>query len=146
MSSEKVREFHEKFGFPIGTNCLGGSKVHGLIALSLISGSLRSVAECAKPFSDHPLIPRVQLIAEELRELIDAAIAEDEVAFADALADLSYVVTGTAVAFGMPLEQLVEEVHRSNMTKDVGTGFKPTKGKDYSPPDIEAVLWRHKKS
>ncbi len=145
MSSEKVREFHEKFGFPVGTQYIGGSPTHPLIALSIIAGSLRSTAEVNQHFSDHPLLPRIQLIAEELRELIDAAIAENDVGFADAVADLSYVVTGTAVAFGLPLEQLVEEVHRSNMTKDVGTGFKPQKGLNYSPPDIEAVLWRYKK-
>lgn len=146
MSSEKVREFHEKFGFPVNAHgMMSYEKVNTLVSLSIIAGSLRSAAACGKQFDDNPLLPRIELIAEELRELIDAAIAHNEIQFADAIADLSYVVTGTAVAFGLPLEQLVEEVHRSNMTKDVGE-FKPNKGLNYSPPDIEAVLWRHKKS
>jgi hypothetical protein len=39
------------------------------------------------------------------------------VAVADALADLSYVLAGTALHYGIPLDEVTAEVHRSNMAK-----------------------------
>ncbi len=60
---------------------------------------------------------RRSLIAEETAEL-DRAIADrDVVEVADALADLLYVVYGTAVSFGIDVRPVFAEVHRSNMTK-----------------------------
>jgi hypothetical protein len=57
---------------------------------------------------------RIELIHEEERELYHA---DTLVAVADALADLLYVVNGTAVTFGIDLQPIVIEVHRSNMSK-----------------------------
>ncbi len=62
---------------------------------------------------------------------------------------------GTAL-WGMPLRELFEEVHRSNMTKTFspttntaggkyGAGVNP-KGPGYSPPDIQGVLNRAKEA
>jgi predicted HAD superfamily Cof-like phosphohydrolase len=89
---------------------------------------------------------RVNLIHEELGELIDAIDAHDMVEVADALADLLYVVYGAGVAFGINLNDVFAEVHRSNMTKIVnGKAIKNADGKvikplSYEPPDIAAVL------
>lgn len=60
---------------------------------------------------------RTDLIAEECKELDEAYEAGDLVAFADACADLVYVVIGTAVEAGIPFDKVFEEVHRSNMAK-----------------------------
>lgn len=88
---------------------------------------------------------RIKLILEELVELSDASgfdfsIVENHhliklekdlsniillsngkepnlVEMADAIADLDYVNTGAAVAFGLDLEELHNEVHASNMSK-----------------------------
>lgn len=86
---------------------------------------------------------RVDLIAEELSELEDADYAGDIVGVADALGDLLYVVLGTAVTYGIDLEPIFEEIHRSNMTK-VG-GRKSATGKlikpdTYEPPQLEPIL------
>lgn len=59
------------------------------------------------------------------------------------LADLRYVVEGTAVAMGMDIEGAYQEVHRSNMSK-LGADGRPIrredgkalKGPDYSPADM----------
>lgn len=90
---------------------------------------------------------RLALIGEEYRELTEALGAEDLVEAADAIADLLYVVYGTAVEMGLPADKLVSEVHRSNMTK-LGEDGKPIlrsdgkilKGPNYEPPDIRGVL------
>ena len=59
------------------------------------------------------------------------------------LADLLYVVYGTAVSVGIDMEPVFREVHRSNMSK-VG-GHKRADGKwvkppTYSPADIESIV------
>jgi predicted HAD superfamily Cof-like phosphohydrolase len=142
---DKVREFHAAFG----------------------------VTDAASP---HPCTAeirelRVRLIAEELCELCDAlgvalalttagppggsfvarAYAADEdvdlVETADALGDLDYVVQGANLVFGIPAGAVMDEIHRSNMSKLSDDGKpvlrpdgKITKGPKYTPPDIAKVL------
>lgn len=88
---------------------------------------------------------RAQLMLEELGELCDALMTRHEVLMADALADLLYVVYGTAVAYGIPIDEVFNEVHASNMTKravDHAAGQKG-KGEGYKAPNITAVLEKH---
>lgn len=86
----------------------------------------------------------------ELRKLI-ALESRPGASFADAvpvmldlakeLADLKYVIEGTAVTFGIDLDRAYAEVHRSNMTKTPASdGGKATKGPGYSPANIELAL------
>src|SRR5262249_982854 len=63
---------------------------------------------------------RLALIDEERRELGVALDSDDVVGVADALADLLYVVIGSALQWGIPIERVFAEVHRSNMTKEGG--------------------------
>lgn len=118
---DKVREFHEKFGQYI---------------------------------ADKPSIPPIQiaalrcnLIEEEAEELYIASAQEDLIGVADALADLLYVVLGTAVTYGIQLDKVFDEVHRSNMTKVWENGEvraredgKVLKPPTYSPPNIKSCL------
>jgi len=92
--------------------------------------------------TDELLAVRVRLIDEEAAEFAAAARVRDLPAAVDALADLMYVVLGTAVVLGVDLDPIFAEVHRSNMTKERPTGKrrKPAKGAAYSPPDIGALL------
>ncbi|MEC4681184.1 MAG: hypothetical protein VST67_10880, partial [Nitrospirota bacterium] len=69
--------------------------------------------------------------------------SKDLPAMAKELADLLYVVYGTAVSLGIDLEPVFKEVHRSNMSK-VG-GYKREDGKwvkppTYSPASLEDIL------
>ncbi len=88
---------------------------------------------------------RARLIQEEFDELQEAMKAEHLPHIAKELADLLYVVYGTAVAFGIDMEPVFREVQRSNMSK-VG-GSKRADGKwvkpsTYSPAQIEPILDR----
>ena len=97
-----------------------------------------------------PLVPdeatrslRVRLIQEEFDELQEALSRRDTVSVAKELADLLYVVYGTAVSCGIDMEPVFREVHRSNMSK-VG-GHKRADGKwvkpaTYSPARLEPIL------
>lgn len=86
---------------------------------------------------------RIRLIQEEFDELKDALDQGDLSAMAKELADLLYVVYGTAVSYGIDMEPVFREVHRSNMSK-VG-GHKRADGKwvkpsHYSPAAIKPIL------
>ena len=86
---------------------------------------------------------RSKLIQEELEELKLAFEANDLIETADAIADLLYVVYGTAVSCGIDMKQIFKEVHRSNMTKvggyrrEDGKWIKPT---TYSRPVLKPLL------
>lgn len=119
---EMVREFHEAFELPI---------------------------------QDAPSVPaeararlRSDLIEEEYTEWREAYFREDLTAIADSLADLVYVIYGTALEYGIDLDAILEEVHRSNMTK-LGDDGRPVrredgkvlKGPNYEPPRIQELLF-----
>jgi predicted HAD superfamily Cof-like phosphohydrolase len=117
-----VREFHATFGIPAPDRPTGQ-----------LDPGLRA--------------SRQALMEEELHELLDAMGAEDLVDIADGLADLLYVVFGTAVAYGIPMDDVFAEVHQSNMSKlgpdgqpIIGPDGKRLKGPFYRPPDIRPLL------
>ena len=89
---------------------------------------------------------RMKLITEEFNELCDAEQANDIVEVADAIADIIYIACGTAVSYGIPLDDVFAEVHRSNMAKLVdGKVIRRADGKVQKPegwtaPDIKSVL------
>jgi predicted HAD superfamily Cof-like phosphohydrolase len=92
---------------------------------------------------DRTRVLRERLIQEEFEELKEAMGKRDLAAIAKELADLLYVVYGTAVSYGIDMGPVFREVHRSNMSK-VG-GYKREDGKwvkppTYSPAAIEPIL------
>ena len=63
------------------------------------------------------------------------------------LADLQYVLSGTAVALGLDLEEAFNRVHESNMSKAGEDGkavFRPDgkilKGPNYKEPDLKDLV------
>jgi predicted HAD superfamily Cof-like phosphohydrolase len=78
------------------------------------------------PILSSPQIPskkrcelRVELIAEELKELQEAIEDNDIIEIADALCDIQYVLSGAILEFGLgdKFKELFDEVQRSNMSK-----------------------------
>ena len=112
-----VTEFHGKFGFTINYR---------------------------PTFIDFELFKvRHEHTLSEIQELKDAYTLRDMAKIADAIGDAVYFLKGTAVAFGIDLEPIFEEIHRSNMTKDRPEGggdAKAVKGSNYDPPHLEKIL------
>ena len=98
---------------------------------------------------------RGRLITEEFKEVIEelealAAHCHTIPQKMDALArllkelcDLRYVIEGTAVSMGLPMEYAYRAVHDSNMSKrwpdgtfHVNDHGKVIKGPNYAPPDM----------
>lgn len=103
---------------------------------------------------------RYNLLVEELKELgEEIAIAMAESGFKAGIpmkvkarmlkemADVQYVLSGLAVALGLPLQEAFIRVHKSNLSK-LGDDGKPVyredgkvlKGPNYLPPDMETLL------
>jgi len=110
-----------------------------------------------KPMPAKPTVPTtddvylgMKLLREEYTELQDALYKvtdiEGMVAVADELADLVYVICHNAHIWGIPLDRVFDEVHRSNMTKFPGEqpiyneDGKVVKPPSYSPPRILRIL------
>ena len=84
---------------------------------------------------------RWHLFSEEVSELGEADADHDIVKMADAIADIVYVLVGTAVVHGIPFDAVFAEVHRSNMTKvNTPDEAKLVKGPGYEPPDIAGAM------
>ena len=103
---------------------------------------------------------RRSLIVEEFTELM-SEISQVSIALARGrkptlevrenllkeLCDLQYVISGMAVAFGLPLQIAFNRVHSSNMSK-LGEDGKPLyredgkvlKGPNYEPPDLKDLV------
>jgi predicted HAD superfamily Cof-like phosphohydrolase len=117
-----VAEFHKAFNLPM--RHLPGTEIDGALARL-----------------------RVDLLEEEVNEFVTASEKSDLVGIADALADIVYVVYGTALTYGIDLDSVLREVHRSNMSK-LGSDGEPLirddgkvlKSERYFPPDIASVL------
>jgi predicted HAD superfamily Cof-like phosphohydrolase len=107
-----------------------------------------------KPMSEKPRLPTESeatlmnnLIHEELMELNEAIDNQDLVEIADAIGDILYVTAQQATMLGMPVDSLLREIQRSNMSK-LGADGKPIyredgkvlKGPNFSEPQISKVL------
>lgn len=106
------------------------------------------------PRPDSPGLPdddqralRRKLLAEEFKEYMDAEDQNDLAEIAKELSDVIYIAYGTAVAYGIPMDAVFDEVHRSNMAKlgpdgkvirrDDGKVLKP---QGWTKPDIGAIV------
>lgn len=63
--------------------------------------------------------PDYTLIKNKSDELVQSLLDGNLVGIADGIADVLYVVIGTAVAYGINIQEVFNEVHRSNMSKAV---------------------------
>lgn len=89
---------------------------------------------------------RRRIMDSEHDELNEAMQEGDMTMIADGLGDLLYTILGTAVAYGMDLASIFEEIHRSNMTKTCNPeqgqfgAAKPIKGPNFEPPRLAELL------
>lgn len=156
-SQDAVEAFHLRFGFPVKRRILQDNDLDRSTHLRELGEQLQEDANnllddaitSAREENDNRFY-RAHLIMEEVGEVLDAMGERDEVNLADALGDLIYVVLGTAVTYDIPLEEVFDEIHRSNMTKTRNAKDDPRmkKGKlkaSYSPPDIRKAIDKGRK-
>lgn len=114
---------------------------------------------CAVPVISIPKIPtldrqllRWRLIDEEVNKELHVAMDNGNLAdIADGIADAIYVLIGTALEYGIPLESVWNAVQEANMNKkDPVTGLvihneygKVIKPPGWKKPDIRAIINAH---
>lgn len=90
---------------------------------------------------------RIKLLEEEFDEYLAAEEAGDMVGIADGLGDMIYVIVGTALHYGIPLDRVMEEICTSNDTKVVnGKIMRRADGKimkpsSYVKPNLREILY-----
>jgi len=120
----KVKEFHETFGleFHETPNAVVSDRIVDL---------------------------RHRLMQEENDEYLEACKEGNLTLIADALGDKMYILFGTIIAHGLQhkIEEVFDEIHRSNMSKLDAEGKpiyredgKIMKSENYFLPDIESIL------
>jgi len=86
------------------------------------------------------------ILSDVLDALRDAIHRGEIWKISDALSDVAYVTYGTAFVYGIPLDEVLAEIHRANMSKDFtgaqGEDKKLTKGPNYRAPDLAPILRR----
>ena len=120
---EMVRDFHTAFGQRVGT-------------------------KPELPDANERLL-RMNLMTEEYREYNNAEANNDMTNLAVELADIIYIACGTAVSYGIPLDEVFNAIHKANMDKLVdGKVIRREDGKikkpdGWQPADIEGILEKH---
>ena len=112
---DPVKQFHQKFHAPVG--------------------------------GEPSLIPpdryrlRHKLMSDEVAEYLEGVQKGDLDNVAKELADILYAVYGTILEHGLQdkMEEIFDEVHRSNMSKDYHQ-YKMVKGAGYFHADVKKVL------
>lgn len=121
---ESVKEFHEKFGLHVEENP------------TLPNEQTREL--------------RKKLLREEVDEYLEAEDNDDLTEMCRELSDVLYIVYGTAVSYGLPIDAMFREIHQSNMSKLDKDGKpliredgKILKGENFKKPDPERVMAKH---
>jgi predicted HAD superfamily Cof-like phosphohydrolase len=91
--------------------------------------------------SEDRFLFRNKILLEESSEYIIGAAKGDIENVAKELADILYVVYGTILEHGLEekMEEIFEEVHHSNMSKDFDE-YKMVKGKNYFKPNLKKIF------
>jgi hypothetical protein len=90
---------------------------------------------------------RVTALMDAMEAYVSALNNNRETETAEAMARMMYVILGTALAWGIPMEEVFADLHRSEMTKFkddraelVRPDGRPMKGPSYQPPETERVI------
>lgn len=149
---ERVREFHKKFGHPVneGTPDLA-SLPEKLVTLrmDLIAEEFIELVEAVYTKEASELLKTAweNMYDDHLDRNEDGERNLDTVETADALGDMDYVINGFAHAAAIPHDNVVKEIHDSNMSK-LGSDGEPIlredgkilKGTNYFRPNIARVF------
>lgn len=86
---------------------------------------------------------RHSLISEEVNETLVALALDDMVGIADGIVDSIVVLLGTAVSYGVDIQPIWDEIHKTNMAK-LGGGEredgKSLKPEGWKPPEVDKLL------
>jgi len=150
---DDVRAFNEDFGVPVAAKPKLPAATWDLERQMMLNSAIDALEALADAMREQTNDDgatrrlRIGLMAEEMAEYLTAEDSGSLVHIADALGDIGVIADGTALSYGIPLDDVRREIHRSNMSKLDSNG-RPIKRSDgkilkserYTPPDIAAIL------
>ncbi|MDO4606493.1 MAG: GNAT family N-acetyltransferase [Bowdeniella nasicola] len=139
--TEQVLQFHRTYGMVIGQGPARVDHPDMAMRLRLIAEEFCELVEASRG------VEAAETVRQALSDVEKIPVDADLIATADALGDLTYVIYGLAILANIPLDDVISEIHRSNMTK-LGADGKPIKredgkilkGPNFSPPNIAEVV------
>lgn len=140
-----VEEFHQVYDLPVLVDpavepTVDFERVH--MRMSLIKEEFAELCGAVYgPGAERSLLEFFESLPDEHeRDIVESA---------DALGDLTYVIYGMALEAGIDLDQVIAEVHRSNLSKLMPDGSvrrredgKVLKGPGFTEPDIPGNIRR----
>ncbi len=142
----QVTEFHRAFNLPIGGLDFMPDNDRVRLRARLIAEEFCEMLDAM--FNLDGKETQVNAIGVLLADIIqDSTVRVDMPEFADALADLDYVIEGSRIEFGIDGAPVAAAVHAANMAK-LGPDGRPivradgkvTKPEGWTPPDIAGEL------
>ena len=152
--ANQVRTFHEFFECPIAeaptsdVSHMSDERIG--LRLGLIIEEVRELLQDGFGIHvEYNFQTEGQPDTDDVVEAVRGSYHRDVVEAVDALGDISYVCDGFALEMGVNLDEVVDEIHASNMTK-LGEDGKPIyrsdgkvlKGPNYLKPDIASVIFK----
>lgn len=135
-----VEEFHKKFGFTLNERPTIISGDLWRIRYNHYRDELLELHLAHLKGDEFLRGVKVDSILGKIQEEItrEKCLAD----IADAIADGIYFLLGTASAYGLDMEPIFKEIHRSNMTKTrpEDGDAKAVKGPDYSDPNLLPII------
>lgn len=147
---EHVKEFHETFNHPVNSKPTVPDEKIVKLRLALILEEFIELTEACvneETAEAQHLVQTLHHAMDHVKSLKAENLNVDVVEVADALTDINYVTYGAGHCFGVDLDECMQEVQRSNMSK-LGEDGKPIynehgkvmKGPNYTPPDLRKLL------
>lgn len=143
-SHDLVLEFHQIFKQPIAESLTNLNHQREVLRNGFLIEELCELFEAQGYEKDR--IEAIQAAFEDMCS-VPKENEVDLVAVADALGDLEYFLHGQAIEYGIPLDDVMTEIHASNLSKldDNGNVIyrddgKVMKGPSYFKPNLAAVL------
>lgn len=142
---EMVKDFHQSFNLPVLDKPELPEKLNSIDFRDIIY-KLSTELEWAEvrlkeiDAKGNQRLVRMRLLIEEFAEYVNAEIDDDIVEVADSLGDMQYIINGTALVYGIPLDDVYKDIHNNNMSK-LGPDGKPVivNGKVQKPADYQPV-------
>ena len=106
---------------------------------------VKDVAQFQKLIGHNPACDverRIEYLKEEVKEFEESWHKQDVIEMADALGDLIYYAIGIALVYRIDLRPVMDEIHKSNMTKtpDPSDCKNCIKGPSFKKPNIALAL------
>lgn len=136
-----VAEFHAKMGLPVASEPTVGTPEQRMLRFRLMLEEVIEWGRAANLYVWSESGDEIESVRNLTIEHGDGK--PDLTQMTHELADVQYVVSGTAVELGLPLREAVPLIHEANMRKEPGnmdSGGKIRKPEGWTPADVSPLL------